>query len=1703
MQKFKISLIISTSSSGTNRTFTETPITNFSFDISFPDANKRKKFSNYDFTYDENFSIKSNGQRSLSFSMSKKIMKDYSWENNPFINAIKIGSIIKLEDHFNNHHFFTVTSIAFEPHPINMSFKYECIDSFSYQLTRQNDGYSIENNVESEDYLGARDLDFWANKIRKECYITDEYLGLDEELFLTENSSGVQSLSKTKNGKIKKKIKKSFSITNIDSTYQEMHLKIPFSVSGTTANAALISLGEQYGLVLNVAERFVDSEIKRYFWYEPSKNNEITGLKYSPEKNINKFNFNINGNALTTILNVESNTNTNDEIVSLIPAITPFFKQLFSSLKWSKAISDNSGIKYYPGMFSDIINGKQYIKTLDFEKATLEEGWLSIQILNTKNMYTFLKNLIVDPFYNKISFQQSNEIFSIVQTGDGINNYSSNKYMYEIVFEYCEKENPKLTYVYHWNENKNLDDDLKRKLQNEELELVSLYVCVKVPNSSTTEVSGTLSLSLTSSRDFTEEDVKFAEIADKCPWLENKIIDFSYFVKHKILTPAEYDSLMFLLQNNLRQINGQLLYWSSSYYNAVKNSAEQLSKILTQFDSLGAYFNSAIVAPISAGKTEKLEDTDRFNEVYNTLWSNPDKKTSLFGLKDKQVEYFNKYFLAEQRFLKAIYNFEKHFNAQYSGTSHTLYEFIFKPDEFYTDQNLTPPNENFTPGITFEIGSFKPYIYDGKNKPNVVYELSENGYVAREVIKNNPNVINKKFFIKEISSTPIQATGPFDSKKTYYKKEEDKEGTVTYTELSARDVAFKILQEYYDSFYVKNYDSQTKLSSIRGTDALKAFTPLIVPQLSADITADIEKLSIDDENNFKPGEVWPESWVNFWRIYKANLPLTQLQYAVSDGKETKTHFVTFIGQNMFNSSSAIDFSYQTFLEQVQSAKSTANFPYYRRINWPWLPDLTPGGVATVSNLVRAFALANNTDAGYFVDYSKKNKECATIKVLDSSDNGDILDGIKPIFFLNKNSAKEWNKKRSEYSIWSPELLQETAVTYSIGAGDSGAPAFTFKDSFFRVLKYGSELNVTSTYRKLYVDPRTDINDEKYTGAYLNTAWGNYIITNLTGILSAIEYYPLIAWSVPLTDYKTKETNSQENFFGPWESYNSNYYKDEDGEPFLILELMDYIENNIKETGGKILNSKNDKEITYPYRDLYYKNNHSTTTRNKNMRFNLFTCPFSLGEIENLYVSSEDKYVETTVVDENGKIKEDLLYYKKSSDGLSYEPVYTLKQAAQQGLFYREDSNKTKLISSFDWDQLKTTPQKISYYVYTNNAEYVRFETTIQYKEGTTDDNEIYTYFEGKFYTRSSLQNQITLFLKPEKRTEDFSNYTNGEFWYNNRDKIEHPSVFASAAAIEADLTTYWVDAVSASKLCKYFIPDKWQPMVEGSRNGFESELYYIQEKESSDDIECRSSIQLLNTYIPKISIIKDTKGSSLLPRYTFSRVYGKGALTLSDVLKTNFSLEQVCNYLFDGSVPDDWYATQEGTKTYYQVDFGGMLWSQLYSHLTGKPGQQYLGGSYDMLFKYFNKYFYDLSFPQYEELQEKKENLWRSLYTNYPSILLESKFSNKDATTSEELYKLASLYFKDISQPEKQYNIGLIDTSLLDGYSGQEIKLGDAIQLKVEDFYTDLDDIYELLSQFLFVTDIGYKLRENTFNVTVDSIKYQEKLLQSLVKLIR
>jgi len=46
----------------------------------------------------------------------------------------------------------------------------------------------------------------------------------------------------------------------------------------------------------------------KYFFFSPTKNPEVSGLTYSPLRDIQSFGLNFSGDSLTTVLNIKSTT---------------------------------------------------------------------------------------------------------------------------------------------------------------------------------------------------------------------------------------------------------------------------------------------------------------------------------------------------------------------------------------------------------------------------------------------------------------------------------------------------------------------------------------------------------------------------------------------------------------------------------------------------------------------------------------------------------------------------------------------------------------------------------------------------------------------------------------------------------------------------------------------------------------------------------------------------------------------------------------------------------------------------------------------------------------------------------------------------------------------------------------------------------------------------------------------------------------------------------------------------------------------------------------------------------------------------------------------------------------------------------------------------------------------------------------------------
>jgi hypothetical protein len=167
-----------------------------------------------------------------------------------------------------------------------------------------------------------------------------------------------------------------------------------------------------------------------------------------------------------------------------------------------------------------------------------------------------------------------------------------------------------------------------------------------------------------------------------------------------------------------------------------------------------------------------------------------------------------------------------------------------------------------------------------------------------------------------------------------------------------------------------------------------------------------------------------------------------------------------------------------------------------------------------------------------------------------------------------------------------------------------------------------------------------------------------------------------------------------------------------------------------------------------------------------------------------------------------------------------------------------------------------------------------------------------------------------------------------------------------------------------------------------------------------------------------------------------------------------------------------------------------------------------LSGNYVVLLRHLLRYYQQRTGLKYEELKREQQAIWYTLTHQYANIILQNSFTPTDATTSEDVMFLAQNALKDLSQTERQYNITLLENKIsnfkLNNYQQQELHIGDPIAIKASDYYHQYDNIYNILKSYLFISDISYKLREDSsLKLTVNNLKYQDKLIQSLVKLIR
>ena len=697
MAKFQLALLISNGDS-----YLEDVFTSFNYDLDtslnvlskwedtydldkyMSNYNKTVKTNrNFSYSYDENLTLGENSQNKLTFKMLKYIEHDGRYDINPFAAIISGGSQIKLTDKDNQVYIFTVTSPKYAIKRSNVEITYECVDSFSYKNTRQNSGYTISNDETSEDFIGSKTLDEWATKIRNECKIKYEYIPTNEYIWVKDGQyHHTLTITETKqeNGK---EVVVQIPVDKIlrEPLDPDYNPALVFSISGSNALNANITLANDNGLVIKVNDQY------QIYYFIPQKNPKFSGLYYSPQVDVKSLDISQDAASLTTLLNVTGPT-FDDSEVTLIPTITNFFYDLFSRNEWGDiALEDDSteGIKvgdiidkrpseteskvphlsYADGMFEKLITER----TLSFYDISGDNVKSGEKTTNDGKVIKYidisLNNTTIPNFYSNFKIALS----SYFKDAEGNDHYFSNYRDDELEYHFVYKTGEGASQVDHeLGENLVIDEEKTPTLTVENRKDVYLRIYGTPASTNLTSVPF---LQITFYRHNTQEDFEFAKAADRIPWLENKLINFEYFLRKGILTEKQYQDLLKLIKENLRIANGYLLFYRKQYYDSLRQKTAYLADLDAMIDNYFANFEDGIISHYQNGeaisdfigidKASSLTEA-ALKEIY--YQTNPGSTIPMISADVTIGSTMTSYFNAQQNFLKNIYLFRKFWNTK-------------------------------------------------------------------------------------------------------------------------------------------------------------------------------------------------------------------------------------------------------------------------------------------------------------------------------------------------------------------------------------------------------------------------------------------------------------------------------------------------------------------------------------------------------------------------------------------------------------------------------------------------------------------------------------------------------------------------------------------------------------------------------------------------------------------------------------------------------------------------------------------------------------------------------------------------------------------------------------------------------------------------------------------------------------------------------
>ena len=165
-----------------------------------------------------------------------------------------------------------------------------------------------------------------------------------------------------------------------------------------------------------------------------------------------------------------------------------------------------------------------------------------------------------------------------------------------------------------------------------------------------------------------------------------------------MLSLNEYKLLSNFINDNMRIVNGKLMAHSQAYYAALHKQTATTATLTNQLDMLGATMHAELITPYAT--LGKVGNTGMVINTYNNLFRSFDSNKPIELLNHSELisETLQKYFNAEQRFLKNIKNFKDYFEMTNA--------FASRPNACIVEDQLT-----ITPSSTDNTIAFEPIAF--------------------------------------------------------------------------------------------------------------------------------------------------------------------------------------------------------------------------------------------------------------------------------------------------------------------------------------------------------------------------------------------------------------------------------------------------------------------------------------------------------------------------------------------------------------------------------------------------------------------------------------------------------------------------------------------------------------------------------------------------------------------------------------------------------------------------------------------------------------------------------------------------------------------------------------------------------------------------------------------------------------------------------